>query len=165
VAVGAAQEIRVVGTFEGQLHGGQPRGSTIWRWSVLGRLGAHDYVNTARFPQAVTAPDMLVLRPEQPLFFANAEPLLAQAREQVRRDGNVKLVVLSLEESPDLDGTALEVLREFCDWLEARGITIRVARLKDEARDALVRAKLTQLPAPTLDFSSVDDAVRGECPQ
>jgi len=83
----------------------------------------------------------------------------------VRRDGNVKLVVLSLEESPDLDGTALEVLREFCDWLEARGITIRVARLKDEARDALVRAKLTQLPAPTLDFSSVDDAVRGECPQ
>jgi len=135
------------------------------RWSVLGRLGAHDYVNTARFPQAVTAPDMLVLRPEQPLFFANAEPLLAQARQQVRRDGNVKLVVLSLEESPDLDGTALEVLREFCDWLEARGITIRVARLKDDARDALVRAKLTQLPAPTLDFSSVDDAVRGECPQ
>jgi len=135
------------------------------RWSVLGRLGAHDYVNTARFPQAVTAPDMLVLRPEQPLFFANAEPLLAQARQQVRRDGNVKLVVLSLEDSPDLDGTALEVLREFCDWLQARGITIRVARLKDEARDALVRAKLTQLPAPTLDFSSVDDAVRGECPQ
>ena len=99
-------------------------------------------------------------------FFALlGEPLLAQARQQVRRDGNVKLVVLSLEESPDLDGTALEVLREFCDWLEARGITIRVARLKDEARDALVRAKLTQLPAPTLDFSSVDDAVRGECPQ
>ena len=29
--------------------------------------------------------DMLVLRPDEPLFFANAEPLLALAREQVLR--------------------------------------------------------------------------------
>ena len=130
--------------------------------SVLGRVGEHDYVSIARYPKAVTAPDLLVLRPEEPLFFANAEPLFAQARVQVSRAGETKLVVLSLEESPDLDGTALEVLREFCDWLTARGVAIRVARLKDGARDALVRAGLPQLLASALDYSSVDDAVRGE---
>jgi MFS superfamily sulfate permease-like transporter len=134
------------------------------RLSVLGRLGQHDYVSAMRFPKALVTPDMLVLRPEQPLFFANAEPLFAQARAQVQREGDTKLVVLSLEESPDLDGTALEVLRDFCNWLAAHGVTIRVARLKDDARDALLRAKLPQLPASALDYSSVDDAVRGECP-
>jgi len=131
--------------------------------SVLGRVGAHDYLSLTRYPKAATVPDMLVLRPEQPLFFANAEALLAQARAHVARDGQVKLVVLSLEEAPDLDGTALEVLREFCDWLERRGVAIRVARLKDRTRDALLRARLPQLPASALDFSSVDDAARGEC--
>jgi len=36
-----------------------------------------------------------------------------------------------------------------------------VARLKELAREALMRANLRHLPAG-LDYSSVDDAVRGE---
>lgn len=133
------------------------------RLSVLGRVGAHDYVSTERFPQAHAVPGMLVLRPEEPLFFANAEPLLAAARVRVRAQPGTHLVVLSLEESPDLDSTALETLAEFCGWLAARGAELRVARLKERAREALLRAELSLLPAATLDYSSVDDAVRGEC--
>jgi MFS superfamily sulfate permease-like transporter len=132
------------------------------RLSVLGRVGAHDYVSVERFANAVTVPGVLVLRSEEPLFFANAEPLLAQARQQVLAQPDTGLVVLSLEASPDLDSTALEALEEFCSWLSARGGKLRVARLKEQAREALVRAKLAQLPAAALDYSSVDDAVRGE---
>jgi sulfate permease, SulP family len=72
-----------------------------------------------------------------------------------------KLLVLSLEESPDLDSTALETLAEFCTWFAARGGELRVARLKESAREALLRAGVAQLHAGTLDYSSVDDAVRG----
>jgi MFS superfamily sulfate permease-like transporter len=72
-------------------------------------------------------------------------------------------VVLSLEQSPDLDSTALETLAEFCGWLSARGAELRVARLKERTREALLRAALPALPAAALDYSSVDDAVRGEC--
>jgi MFS superfamily sulfate permease-like transporter len=133
------------------------------RLSVLGRVGQHDYVNVERFPQAVMAPGLLVLRPEQPLFFANAEPLFVRARALVSGRTGTHLVVLNLEDSPDLDSTALETLGEFCDWLGARGIELRVARLGHGVREALLRAQLSQLPASTLDYSSVDDAVRGEC--
>ena len=133
------------------------------RITVLGRAGAHDYVNVARFPQAVREPGLLVLRPEQPVFFGNAEPLLLRARELVRAAPGVRRVVLSFEESPDLDSTALETLADFCAWLAARGIELRVARLRHTVRDALLRAQLPQLPAAALDYSSVDDAVRGEC--
>ena len=49
-------------------------------------------------------------------------------------------MVLSLEESPDLDSTALEALGEFCGWLAAHGGQLRVARLKERAREALLRA-------------------------
>lgn len=133
------------------------------RLSVLGRVGGHDYVDVARFPQAVQAEGLLVLRPAEPLFFANAEPLLAAARERVLTAPATRLVVLSLEESPDLDSTAIETIGEFCGWLAARGMELRVARLRHTVRDALLRAELPQLPAATLDYSSVDDAVRGEC--
>ena len=133
------------------------------RLSVLGRVGAHDYVNTALFPGAITVPGMLVLRPEEPLFFANAEPLLAQIRERVRALAAAKVVVLSLEESPDLDSTSLEALMELCEWLSTNAVELRLARLKDSAREALARANLRQLPAAALQYASVDDAVRGEC--
>jgi sulfate permease, SulP family len=132
------------------------------RLALLGRMGEHDYVSLARFPQAVSVPGMLVLRPEEPLFFGNAEPLLAQARHLVLAQPAVRLVVLSLEESFDLDSTALETLGEFCAWLNLRGVSIRLARLKDKAREALARAAFAQLPAAALEYSSVDDAVRGE---
>jgi sulfate permease, SulP family len=128
--------------------------------SILGRVGAHDFVSVERFPAATPVPGMLVIRPEEPLFFANAEPVLAQLRECVLADPSVKIVVLSLEESPDLDSTSLEVLGELCSWLAGRGVELRLARLKDSARDALTRSNLKHLPADELHYASVDDAVR-----
>jgi len=132
------------------------------RLSVLGRAGRHDYVSVERYPQAAILPQLLVLRPEEPLFFGNAEPLHAMARDEVLRRPDTALVVLSLEESPDLDSTALETLGEFCAWLARRGVAIRFARLKESARDALQRADLPLFRDAALDYSSVDDAVRGE---
>ncbi|HZC87517.1 MAG TPA: SulP family inorganic anion transporter [Steroidobacteraceae bacterium] len=128
--------------------------------SVLGRIGEHDFVNVERFPAARQLPGVLVVRPEVPLFFANAEPVLAQVRERVLAAPAARVVVLSLEESPDLDSTSLEVLGELCSWLAARDVELRLARLKDAARDALARSNLTQLPADALLYASVDDAVR-----
>jgi MFS superfamily sulfate permease-like transporter len=131
------------------------------RLAELGRLGAHDFVNIERFPDTERSPDVLVLRPEEPLLFANADPVLALARAKVQHTTAVKLVVLSLEESPDLDASSLESLSEFSAWLAQRHVELRLARLKDHARDALLRADIVQLPAASLEYSSVDDAVGG----
>jgi MFS superfamily sulfate permease-like transporter len=129
------------------------------RVSELGRLGGHDFVSLRRYPRAHRIPEMLIVRPEEPLFFANADPLLALVRHRVQARTDTRVVVLSLEESPDLDSTSLESLTEFALWLAARHIEIRVARLKDNSREALLRANLPQLSAAELEYSSVDDAV------
>lgn len=130
------------------------------RVSVLGRLpGSHDFVDIAQHPNAVQPSGMLILRPEEPLFFANAEAVMALARKQLEARGDIKQVVLSLEASPDLDSTALESLGDFSGWLQARGVTLRVARVKDETRALLLRAALPQLSSQALDSWSVEDAV------
>lgn len=130
------------------------------RLSVLGRIGEHDFVSLGRYPNAVQLPGLLILRPEEPLLFANAEPLLRLARHTVLAHSDTRFVILSLEESPDLDGTCVECLSEFIAWLAPRGIELRLARLKDRSREVLARAHLPHLPDAELDYASVDDAVR-----
>ncbi|RDS81637.1 SulP family inorganic anion transporter [Dyella monticola] len=130
------------------------------RLSVLGRLAnGHDFVDIAQHPAAVEASGMLILRPEEPLFFANAEAVMTLARKEVEQRNGLKQVILSLEASPDLDSTALESLGDFSAWLQARGVGLRVARLKDETRDLLLRAALPQLSSQALNNWSVEDAV------
>jgi MFS superfamily sulfate permease-like transporter len=52
------------------------------------------------------------LRPNAPLFFANAEGALAEVARMAASDG-AQTIVLSLEQSADLDSTAAEALGEF----------------------------------------------------
>ena len=135
------------------------------RLSVLGQLpGSHDFVDIAEHPSAQEQAGMLILRPEEPLFFANAESVLALARQRVDEHAGTRVVVLSLEESSDLDSTALESLADFTTWLSARDISLRVARLKDAVRELLLRAALPQLLPQALDFWSVQDAVLAVAP-
>jgi len=135
------------------------------RLSVLGQLpGSHDFVDIAEHPSAQEQAGMLILRPEEPLFFANAESILALARQRVDEHAGTRVVVLSLEESSDLDSTALESLADFATWLSARDIPLRVARLKDAVRELLLRAALPQLSPQALDFWSVQDAALAVAP-
>ena len=131
------------------------------RISELGRLpGSHDFVTLVEHPEARSPDGLLILRPEEPLFFANAESVLALARQRVESCTDCRTVVLSLEESPDLDGTTLEALADFAAWLGSRNTPLRVARLKDGVRELLLRAALPQLPPQALDYWSVEDAAR-----
>ena len=135
------------------------------RLSELGRLpGSHDFVALAEHPDARSPAGLLILRPEEPLFFANAESVLALARQRVESRVDCRTVVLSLEESPDLDGTALEALADFAAWLGGRHTPLRVARLKDSVRELLLRAALPQLPPQALDYWSVEDAAGAAVP-
>jgi len=68
-------------------------------------------------------------------------------------------VVLSLEESPDLDSSSVETLRDFHATLAADGTRLLFARLKPPVQQVLERAAIPGLPAAYLIDLSVDDAV------
>jgi MFS superfamily sulfate permease-like transporter len=117
--------------------------------SVLGRLGAGPhFVNLGAHPEAIPVPGLLILRPEAPLFFANSERIMAQVRTQISQAQGAPLraVILSLEESPDLDGTAVESIGELASDLHSRQLKLMLARLKEPAIDVLRRAAVPELP-------------------
>jgi len=129
--------------------------------SELGRLGqGHDFVSIAGHPEAARIPGILILRPEEPLFFANVERILGQARRKIAGAGpSLAGVVLSLEDSFDLDSTSAEALAAFCTWVSERGPRLVLARVKPPVEDLLARVEASGSGARALSGLSVDDAV------
>ncbi|HTD29647.1 MAG TPA: SulP family inorganic anion transporter [Xanthomonadaceae bacterium] len=130
------------------------------RLSELGQLeDSHDFVDIARQHAGVHELEgVLILRPEEPLFFANAETVFAHARHRIEQSQGLHRVILSLEASPDLDSTSVEALGDFAAWVATRNVVLCVARLKDDARELLLLAALPQLPESALGYWSVADA-------
>ena len=123
----------------------------------LGRLpGTHDFADMARHPEAEALAQAGIWRPSQPLFFANAERTLASIAEAAARDENIRVVVLSLEETFDLDSTALEALVEFDSRLQSAGKTMLLARARDPLRDILRAASAGTLAERA--YYSVEDS-------
>ncbi|WP_085583488.1 MULTISPECIES: SulP family inorganic anion transporter [unclassified Pseudomonas] len=129
---------------------------------VLGRIdGGHDFVDLQRHPTAATEPGVLIVRPGEALFFANVERILGGALRLVRHSQvPVHTVILSLEESPDLDGTSLEAMQEFFVRVHQAGKRLILARLKHEALAALDALPQTQANGVILSGLSVDGAVQ-----
>ena len=110
--------------------------------------------------EAQAVPGVLVLRPESPLFFANADGIFAAIRTHIDSANALGAVVVSLEESADFDSTSIETLAEFADYLHQRGLRLGRTRVKDDMRDVLRRANFPLLPPSCYATWSVDDAVR-----
>src|SRR5437867_4742850 len=129
--------------------------------TILGRLDhGHDFVSTTIHPEAQAVAGMLILRPDTGLFFANAERILAQVRNYITAAGNdTHTVILSLEESPDLDSSSVEALRDFCAAILSQNRHLLFARLKTPAQQVLALAAIPGLPTAALCALSVDDAV------
>jgi MFS superfamily sulfate permease-like transporter len=129
--------------------------------SVLGRLGqGHDFVNMRTHPEAQPVSGIIILRPNEPLFFANAERILNQARQTIIAAApQVHTVILSLEESPDLDSSSLEGLHDFFNFVSGSGLRLLLARLKDPVYDIMKNAVAPGFPTDSLSALSVAEAV------
>jgi SulP family sulfate permease len=95
--------------------------------------GMHDVDDHAG---AVVVPGLLVYRYDAPLFFANADNFLTRVREAVAAY-DPQWVLLNTEAIGEVDFTGAQALETLRAELEARGVVLALARLKQEQREAL----------------------------
>ncbi|TBW41374.1 SulP family inorganic anion transporter [Siculibacillus lacustris] len=164
VALGAAVAVILFGVVDGMMLavvfsvGALLRRLALPQITRLGCLpGTRDFADLARHPEAKSLPRIGIWRPSEPLFFANAERVLGTIGRAAAADPDVRVVVLSLEETFDLDSTALEALIEADARIRAGGRALRLARARDPVRDLLVAAGAADLAARS--SYSVDAAV------
>ncbi len=164
VALGAAVGVLILGVLNGMLFAialslvALVRKLAAPQLIELGRLDSgHDYVDIAHHPEASRIPAVAIWRPAEPLFFANAERVLGAVETRVHAISSVRMAILSLEESVDIDSTALDALIELDQRLSTTGLTLHLARVHDRVRDLLTTAGANGLAQRS--SYSVDDAV------
>ena len=127
---------------------------------TLGRLNGHDFVSINTHPQAKAEEGILILRPSEQLFFANAERVFNEIRTRIKNlSPFTHSIIISLEESPDLDSSSLESLMDFCRYVQSTDKHLFLARLKEPVLEVLQRLEPPILLRTSLSELSVDEAV------
>jgi sulfate permease, SulP family len=104
------------------------------RLAVLGQLGGGRYGDLLDHPEAATVPGLLLVRPDGPVFFANANPLRLGVLRLVRTASPpLQVVVVDLSSSFRLSVPTIDVLSELHDELGQGGIALWLARIRSTA--------------------------------
>jgi high affinity sulfate transporter 1 len=134
-----------------------------WRphWAVLGRVdqikGYHDIT---RYPDARRIPGLVLFRWDAPLFFANAELFHDRVLDAVANSPTpVQRLVVAAEPVTSVDVTAADVLCDLHDTLEADGIELCFAEMKDPVKDKLIRFGLMTRFGERTFFATIGEAV------
>ena len=80
--------------------------------AVLGRVGEHEFRDLRRYPDATVDPDVILLRIDSSLYFANAGFVEEQIRTRLVQQPSVRWVVLDMSGVNDIDGVAVSMLTD-----------------------------------------------------
>ncbi|MFI6676196.1 SulP family inorganic anion transporter [Kribbella sp. NPDC050470] len=123
---------------------------------VDGIAGLHD---TESYPDARLLPGLVVYRFDAPLIFANARMFSDKVREIAEDHPDLRWIIVAAEPITDVDTTASDMLQELDSWLNARGVSLVFAEMKDPVRAKIERYELTRTIDPAHFLPTLDDAV------
>jgi high affinity sulfate transporter 1 len=123
---------------------------------VAGLPGYHD-VHT--HPGAGHLPGLVIYRFDGPLFFANAKTFRDEVRRMAQADPPPTWILIAAEPVTDVDTTASDVLEDLDEELNAGGISLVFAELKDPVREKIERYGLTRTIDPRHFFPTIEAAV------
>ncbi len=135
--------------------------STKPHMAILGNVpGTHFYRNINRFSEVIIQEEILIVRFDAQLYFANTQFFKDKLKEFALDKGSeLKLLVIDGESLNALDSSAIYALEEVHDYFSSKGITIVFTGLKGPVRDTLVKSKLMKKIRYDHCFMSIQEAV------
>jgi high affinity sulfate transporter 1 len=128
--------------------------------TVLGRVdGVEGYHDTRSYPDAEHLPGLVIYRFDGPLFFANATTFRDEIRRLAKSDPPPAWILIAAEPVTDVDTTASDILEDLDETLNAEGISLVFAELKDPVRAKIERYGLTRTIDPQHFFPTIGAAI------
>ncbi len=92
------------------------------------------------YPEATQIPGLLMIRWDAPLFFANANIFRKMVRDELAQmDTKPYWVLVAAEPVTDVDTTAADMLEDLDEELNAGGIHLAFAELKNPVKEKIIR--------------------------
>ncbi len=135
--------------------------STKPHMAVLGNVpNTHFYRNITRFKNLLIKDEILIVRFDAQLHFANTTYFKDKLMELVADKGNkLKFLIIDGESINALDSSAIYALDEIHDKISEKGIDIAFTGLKGPVRDSLVKSGLMKTIQYDHCFMSIQEAV------
>jgi high affinity sulfate transporter 1 len=132
--------------------------------TTLGRVpGLDGHHDRQQHPDAEELPGLVIFRFDAPLLFANARTFRDQIRRLAGAAPRPLWIVIAAEPMTDIDTTAADMLEDLNEELNARGIFLVFAELKDPVRKKLERYELIGPLNPNHFFPTIAAAVDTFC--
>ncbi|QTN39223.1 solute carrier family 26 protein [Cryomorphaceae bacterium] len=128
--------------------------------------GTQKFRNIERYSEVEDDPEMLIVRLDARLFFANTNYFLDRLTRWEREKSNtLKVVILNAKPINGLDSTGVHTLHDMAESYRERGIQFYICGLKGPLRDVVHRSGLVDQIGKENFFFDLRDAVnhyRGE---
>jgi MFS superfamily sulfate permease-like transporter len=115
------------------------------RISVLGHdpTNADTFLDADRHPAAVPTPGVLVVRPDSPLFYANAQTLRDTIEASIQSTAEpVHTVIIDLDANDEIDITSSDTLNKLAQSLERQEIRLGLSHVHQPAINIARRSGL-----------------------
>lgn len=127
----------------------------------LGRVpDSHFYRNLDRFAGLERRPELLIIRFDAQLYFANINYFKEQVLERADQHGDaLRAVIINAESINNLDSSALHGLADLLEEFSNHGVKMCFTGVKGPVRDALAKGHLLEKIGEDCFFMSVQEAV------
>jgi len=128
--------------------------------AVVGRIPGTEHYRNIKRHSVETWPNLLLLRIDESITFANINYIEAFIESELRRQPDIKHIVLIFTSISDIDTTALEVLENLNHTLQAAKMTLHISEAKGPVLDKLEKTDFLRQLKPGKVFFHTEDAVR-----
>jgi SulP family sulfate permease len=127
----------------------------------MGRLpDSTTYRNLKRSPEAITRADVMIVRMDAALYFANVSTFKDLVSEIDMNNEALRAIVIDMYPVNRVDSTAAHALHEVIEMCRENGIDLYLAGLKGPVHDVLGRAGVIHELGPNHLFYEVHEAVQ-----
>ncbi|MGZ4978523.1 MAG: SulP family inorganic anion transporter [Methylobacter sp.] len=128
--------------------------------AVVGRIPGTEHYRNIKRHSVETWGHLLLLRVDESITFANINYIEEFIKSELRRQPDIKHIVLIFTSVSDIDTTALEVLENLNHTLQAAQITLHISEAKGPVLDKLEKTDFIRQLQPGKAFFHTADAVR-----
>ncbi|MFA6162318.1 MAG: SulP family inorganic anion transporter, partial [Methylobacter sp.] len=128
--------------------------------AVVGRIPDTEHYRNIKRHSVQTWSDLLLLRIDESITFANINYIEDFINAELRRQPDIKHIVLIFTSVSDIDTTALEVLENLNHTLQTAKKTLHISEAKGPVLDKLEKTDFLKQLQPGKVFFRTEDAVK-----
>lgn len=128
---------------------------------ILGQLpNSRRYRNVERYPKAIQEEEILIMRFDAQLYFANVDYFKEAIFSFVKAKGpNLKLFILDCASIHDIDSSGLNAIKDVYQTLKDKDIEFYLSGMIGPARDLLYETGMTEMLGTKSHFMYIHDAM------